>query len=60
MYDEALSIFVFLIIEVGFIDILVEVHAVESNMIYRSLTRLPVIVLDGDHMEHLPCANVNV
>jgi hypothetical protein len=60
--DDAFFLFFFLHLEVDFVDMLgtVEVSAVAGDMIKRSLTRLPVMVIDGDDMEHLPCPNVDV
>jgi len=54
--------FLFLFLDVDFVDMLgtVEVSAVAGDMILRCLTRLRVIVIDGDDMEHLPRPNVDV
>jgi hypothetical protein len=58
--DDAL--FLFCLLQLDFVDMLgtVEVSAVAGDIIARSLTRLPVIVIDGDDMEHLPCPNMDV
>ena len=55
-------LFLFFCLEVDFVDMLGtdEVSAVARDMIWRSLTRLHVIVIDGDDMEHLPRPNVDV
>jgi hypothetical protein len=60
--DDALCLFFYLLLEVDFVGMLgtVEVSAVASDMMLRSLTRLSVIVIDGDHMEHWPCPNGDV
>ena len=56
------GLFLFFFFELDFVDMLrtVEVSAVVGDMILRSLTRLTVMVIDGDDMEHLPSANVDV
>jgi len=50
------SLFLVFFLEVDFVDMLgtVQVSAVAGDMIYRSLTGLPIIVIDEDDMEHLP------
>jgi hypothetical protein len=50
--DDVLFLFLFLLHEVDFVDMLgtVEVCAVAVDMIYRSLTGLPVMVIDADDM----------
>jgi hypothetical protein len=60
--DDALYLFFFLLCEVDFVDKFgtVEVNAVAGDMILRSLTRLHVMVIAGDDMEHLPRPNVDV
>ena len=59
---DGLFLFFFLFLEVDFVGMLgtVEVSAVAGDMISRSLTRLPLMVIDGDDMEHWQCPNVDV
>jgi len=59
--DDALSLFLLLLLEVDFIDTLGtgEVSAAAGDMIQKSLTQLPVMGIDGDNMEHLPHRNVD-
>jgi len=56
------GLFLFFFLEGDFVDVLgtVAVSAVAGDMIQRSLTRLAVIVIDGDDMEHLPRPDVDV
>jgi len=58
--DDAVFLFFIPLVNVDFIDMLgtVEVSAVAGDMIERSLTQLPVMVIDADDMEHLPHPNV--
>jgi hypothetical protein len=60
--DDSLSVVLFLHLELDFVDMLgaVKVSAVAGDMISRSLTRLPVMVIDGDDMQHLLCPNMDV
>jgi len=53
--DDAVSLFHF---QVDIMD--TEVSTVAADMIYRSLTRLPVIVINDDDLDHLPCSHVDV
>jgi hypothetical protein len=56
------AVFLLFFLGVNFLDTLctVKLSAVVGNMIQRSLTLLPVKVIDGDDMEHWPSANVDV
>jgi hypothetical protein len=60
--DDALFLLIFLLLEVDSVNRLgtVQVSAAAGDMKVRSLTRLPVMVIDGDDMEHFPCPNVDV
>jgi len=60
--DDTLSHFLLLLPEVDFVDTLgtPEVSAAAGDLILRSLTSLPVMVIDGDDMEHLSHPNVDV
>jgi len=59
---DALFLFCFPLLELDFVDMLrmVEVSPDAGDMIGRSLTRLPVMVIDGDYMEHLPGQNMDM
>jgi len=60
--DDARFLFLSLLLEVNFVDILSTVKrcAVAGDIIERSLTQFPVMVIDADDMEHFPRPNVDV
>lgn len=55
---DALCLIILLLLEV--VGVPVEESTVAGDMIYRSLTRFPVTVIDGDGMAPLPRPNTDV
>jgi hypothetical protein len=62
MLDDAVSLFhlLFLQVEVVYTRGTTEVHAAGGDMISKLLTLLPVMVIDGAAIKHLPCPNQDI